>query len=240
MNTETTTDYGRLYVGSKEELFATAVALLTDHIGGPGGHGIDIALSGGSTPQEWYRWCVSKRALSADLVKSARFTVSDERCVPLHSEQSNFGQAERLLLDPLRVAASQRQPWPVHLLPHEAADAYVVSRTDGAGGIRAYDVCFLGMGEDGHTASIFPGSPLLNDGSGRLFSAVDVPGKGWRLTVTPAGLFRCGRIVVMALGAAKAPMLRRVLEGKFEPSATPVQLLKTVKDKVIILTDQEI
>lgn len=232
------TEFGRLVVGTREELFERAVALAAG--GRTGDVPFDIALSGGATPKDWFRWCAARKGLPPALARAGRFSVSDERCVPLHSEQSNFGQADRLFLSPLRVPPEQKQPWPVHLLPHEAAETYAASRKDRLGRVAAYDVCFLGMGEDGHMASIFPDSPLLADRSGRFFAAVEVPGRGWRLTVTPTGLAACRLIVVMVLGASKAAMLRAVFTGPSEPQRKPVQLLREWRERVVWLTDQTI
>lgn len=232
------TECGKLVTGTREELFARALTLAAD--AGGGGQRFDVALGGGSTPREWFRWCVGKNALPAPLVQDARFTVSDERCVPLHSEQSNFGQAERYLLTPLRIPESRWQPWPVHLLPSDAAEAYAIARTEGRGSAAAYDVCFLGMGDDGHIASIFPGSPLLGEISGRFFAAVDAPGKGWRLTITPAGLAACRLIILMVLGEAKRPMLKKVFHGTADPREIPARLTRAWRERVVWLTDQSL
>jgi 6-phosphogluconolactonase len=237
MKTEKSTDYGRLIVGKREELFAYAVELAVGQQGKAGRKTFSWALTGGSTPQEWYRWCVASQAFPGKLLQETHFTVSDERVVPLHSDQSNFGNAERQFFTPLQVPVEHRHAWPVALLPAEAASAYAREWHDRAGADVAYDVCFLGMGDDGHTASIFPGSPLLKGNGHRLFAAVEVPGKGWRLTITPEGLGACGLIVVMTLGAAKAAMLKRVLTGPLDPVRTPIQLLRSCSHRVVWLTD---
>ena len=237
MKTEKITDYGRLIVGTREELFATAVELASAQQAKNARKTFSWALTGGSSPLEWYRWCVANRSIPEKLLETAHFTVSDERVVPLHSDQSNFGNAERELFTPLKVPAEHQHPWPVALLPGEAASAYARDWYGRAGAEQAYDVCVLGMGDDGHTASIFPGSPLLRDGDRRLFAAVEVPGKGWRLTITPAGLGACGLIVVMTLGAGKAAMLKRVLTGPHEPATTPIQILRATHQRVVWLAD---
>lgn len=235
---EQDTPYGQLLIGRKEELFAEAVRI-TSHatVNIPA---YSWALTGGSTPQDWYRWCVSMKFIPKNLLARARFTVSDERHTPLNNGQSNFGTAARLFLDPLGIEQARRHPWPVELAPQAAAETYKQNWRALAGEGRAYDVCFLGLGEDAHTASLFPNSPLLTeDGPGSpLFAAVEVPGKGWRLTVTPAGLRACGTVVVMALGAAKAPALRRVLHGPYDPSSAPAQILKTCAARVKWLVDE--
>lgn len=234
--TEQTTPYGRLLIAEKESLFAKAAQLVAGEASRLSGR-FTWALTGGSTPADWYRWVVSTNALKADLLGRAVFTVSDERYVPLSSDQSNFGNAERQLLDPLKVGSGQRRPWPTQQPPAEAARSYATAWEGEFGPGRTYDVCFLGMGDDAHTASLFPGSPLLANPSARLFEAIEVPGKGWRLTLTPSGLLRCGLIVVMTLGANKAPALRRILRGPYDPSQAPSQILKASGDRVVWLVD---
>jgi 6-phosphogluconolactonase len=245
--TEKTTDYGRLCVGEKEELFARAVALTAAQQARATSKNFTLALTGGSTPLEWYDWCVRTHALPPALLAATHFTVSDERHVPLVSEESNFGHAARRLLDPLAVPSGQRHPWPVRLSPLEAAEAYRRAWSALVGPGRAYDVCFLGMGDDAHTASIFPGSPLLRDlrslgeggsaGSSDFFVALDTS-KGPRLTITPAGLRACELIIVKTLGTTKAPALKRIFSDPYDPLKVPAQILKTCAARVVWLVDK--
>ncbi len=242
--TEKNTDYGRLCVGEKEELFARVVALTVAQQAHAGSKVFTVALTGGSTPLEWYDWCVRTRTLPPALLAAAHFTVSDERHVPLVSDESNFGHAARRLFDPLGVPSEQRSSaWPVRLTPAVAAEAYRRAWAALAGPGRTYDVCFLGMGDDAHTASIFPGSPLLSpDALAKtdapdLFVALDTA-KGPRLTITPAGLRACGLIVMMTHGAEKATALKRIFTGPYDPSKTPAQILKTCADRVVWLVDK--
>ena len=234
--TEQTTSYGRLIVADKDRLFAKAAQLAAEQASRVQNR-FTWALTGGGTPGEWYRWVVASNALTSDLLGRAIFTVSDERHVPLSSDQSNFGNAERQLLEPLKVGSGQRRPWPTELPPADAARTYATAWAGEFGRGRAYDICFLGMGDDAHTASLFPGSALLGTPGDRLFEAIEVPGKGWRLTVTPAGLKTCGLIVVMTLGANKAPALRRILRGEHDPLQAPAQILKASAERVVWLVD---
>jgi len=235
---ESSTPCGRLVVDTKEALFARAATLVADTVAAaPAGRTPLIAFAGGSTPQDWFRWCATTRALPAAVAANAHFTVSDERQVPLDDPQSNFGHAARLLLDPLGVPAAHRHPWPVALPPSVAADNYRATVCALVGSGRAYDLCFLGLGDDAHTASLFPGSPLLREDGGEHFAAIEVPGKGWRLTITPSGLGACGQIVVMALGAVKAPALARVLRGPADFAHTPAQILQTCAPRALWLVD---
>jgi 6-phosphogluconolactonase len=249
--TEKITDHGRLCVGEKEELFARAVALAAAQQARATSKNFTWALTGGSTPLEWYDWCVRTRAFPPALLAAAHFTVSDERHVPLVSEESNFGHAMRRLLDPLAVPSGRRHPWPVRLSPSEAAEAYRRAWAALVGPGRAYDVCFLGLGDDAHTASIFPGSPLLSafakatadkpaDSSAglELFVALDTS-KGPRLTITPAGLRACDLIIIMTHGAEKAPALKRIFSGPYDPLKAPAQILRTCADRVVWLVDKD-
>lgn len=236
--TERQTEYGRLIVGEKMELFAEAVALATAAKATSTSQNFTWAFTGGSTPQAWYAWAQETGAIPAEVMGDTHFTVSDERCVPLSSDESNFGNAERKLLAPSAVPVEHRHPWVVAFEPEEAAEAYrrTMQLLNPPG--RAYDVCFLGMGDDAHTASFFPGSSLLESDGGVFYAAVDTPQKGWRLTITPSGLQACGLVVVMALGAGKAAALKRVLEGDDALLDTPAKILRTCADKTVWLVDE--
>lgn len=236
---ELSTGYGRVFIGPKEELFRTSVFLAGGQRGrNPLAKIFTWALTGGSTPKEWYRWCVAQDAISPGLLAATHWFTSDERHVPLSSDESNFGHAQRGMLTPLTIAAEKQHPWPVALPPAEAAAEFARQSAAWLGQGRAFDLCFLGMGNDSHTASLFPGSPLLTQEDGRLFAAVDVPGKGWRLTLTPAGLRACGMVVVIVLGADKADALHRVLAGPYDPVNVPAQILKSCSENVVWLVDE--
>ena len=235
---EHSTDYGRIIVGTRDQVFEKAAALAVAEHAAKKSRNFTWAFTGGSTPQDWYRWAASTKALPAELLANTHFTVSDERHVLLDSDQSNFGNAERLLLEPLSVPVEHRHPWMVAYEPLAAAEAYRRTLMILAGPGKGYDVCFLGLGDDAHTASFFPGSSLLEDDGNLPFAAVEVPGKGWRLTITPAGLRACGLIVVTVLGTGKAEAMRRVLHDPFDPFKTPAQILQTCADRVVWLVDE--
>ena len=234
---EKTTDYGRLLIGDKLELFAEAARLAEAQKAASESVNFTWAFTGGSTPVAWYKWAAETDALSTDTLATTHFTVSDERCVPLSSDESNFGTAERLLLAPKSVPVQHRHPWVVAYEPEAAAEAYrrTMLLLNPVG--QAYDVCFLGMGDDAHTASFFPGSELLENDGGVFYASVNTPQKGWRLTITPTGLRACGLIVVMTLGAGKAAAVKRVLEGDEALLDAPSKILKTCADRVVWLVD---
>jgi len=232
------TKAGRFGVGTREEIFRHAVNI-ADGVRKELGEGrLFWALAGGSTPMDWYRWCVAEEALPAALVNASEWFVSDERHVPLSNSESNFGSADRLLLQPLGVIVERKHAWPVDLPPAACSAAFEERFALMRGADRTFDVCFLGLGADGHTASLFPGSPLLHTDDGRCFAAAEVPGKGARLTLTPRGLRACGSIVVMAMGASKRDALARVLAGEGSRDETPARILREISDRVTWLVDK--
>lgn len=235
---ELPSDYGRILIGTKADLFQHALDLgLAARNRATHSHFL-WALTGGGTPKDWYDWIVSEKKMTPGEAGTIDWTVSDERHVLLSSAESNFGNAERQLLAPLDVPTDRRHPWMVAWPVAEAAEAYRRTMLILAGPERTYDVCFLGMGDDCHTASLFPGTPLLKDDEGLFFSGQEIPGKGWRLTITPTGLAQCGLIVVMTLGAGKAEALHRVMRGPYDPLNVPSQILKNCADRVVWLVDE--
>jgi 6-phosphogluconolactonase len=232
------TEYGRVIVGEPEQLFAEVadrgIAAWRSSTNTP----CTWALTGGSTPKAWYQWCVATRALPAELTQAVHWFVGDERHVPLESADSNFGNASRMLLDPLGVPTALRHPWLVSATPQLAADAMTREVAGIQGADKAFSLCLLGLGDDSHTASLFPGSPLLRpDAGNEMFAAIEVPGKGWRLTLTAAGLGACDQIVVHATGASKSEAVRRVWSQTGSEIEVPAKLLRRFADRTTWLLD---
>lgn len=230
-----TTPYGTLEVLNLEEIFKRTCQALT---AGAANKPRTIGLTGGSTPKAFYKWVIDNQALTAAQVGHCHWYTSDERHVPLESEDSNFGNAARMLLDPLNVESGHRFPWDTKKTPQEAAKALNEAWNDRYGAEKCFDVCFLGMGDDGHTASWFPGSPLMKANLTNNFTALAVPGKGDRLTITPAGLTRCTQVIIVVTGEAKADRLGRVINSHYTPHTQPVQLLKNCATQVSWWVDE--
>jgi 6-phosphogluconolactonase len=200
---------------------------------------IRVGLSGGSTPQAWYKWIIQSNMLTPELIERIIWTTSDERCVPLESPKSNFGNAMREFLNPSKVPTSRRFPWPIHLQPQAAANAFNRSWISHFGEGAGLDVCFLGLGDDGHTASLWPGCELLDIKAISDFASTNWPEKGWRLTITPEGLAKAKQIVVIVIGENKAQVLKDILKGPYDSKKYPAQILKTLAERVFWLTDRE-
>lgn len=226
------TSAGEVLIRSRDESFAE----LARRINALAARGpATVALSGGSTPKAFYAWAVATQALTPQALARVTWHVSDERCVPLSSDDSNFGHAVRGLLDPLGVPADQRRPWPVELAPAAAAAAYEQAWQAQPG--RAYDLCVLGLGDDSHVASLWPRCPLIGAPALPRFVATEWPGRGWRLTITEAGLAQCGEVVVLVNGQSKAAALLSVCAGEFDPARHPGQVLRALAHKVTWLAD---
>ena len=231
------TNYGTLHIGDLTYIFHKHVEAIEQIVKQNGEHNSVVGLTGGSTPKAFYLWAAQVKPFSADTLEKVIWSTSDERCVPLESEESNFGQAQRGFLQPLGVANHLMRPWPVDKKPEDAAAAFEEIREQNGQHNNPFSLCLLGMGEDCHTASLFPGSPLLKRDQNSWFAAVEAPGKGWRLTLTPHGIKQCPRTLVTVTGAGKAEALRDVLEGEYNPQQKPAQLLRESNGKVDWLVD---
>lgn len=234
--TERETALGDLIIADQETLFQH----LADQMGKVAEKAEDrcvIGLTGGSTPKKHYQWMVANGKLPEAAQQKAYWTTSDERMVPLSSDDSNFGNADRMLLQPLGIAEERKFPWPVEVDAHSAALLHNRKWAERFGAQRCFDLCVLGMGDDGHTASLFPGSPLLGAGVMDFFACVEVPGKGWRLTVTEAGLDASRAITIIVTGGNKAERIKTVFN---QPAGTyPVQILENYAPRVTWLVDEE-
>jgi 6-phosphogluconolactonase len=197
-----------------------------------------VALSGGSTPKALYARLAAPACASR--IDWARVHVfwGDERCVPPDHASSNFRMAREALLDHVPVPKEQ-----VHRLrgeddPHAAAAAYEAElRAAFPDGVARLDLALLGMGDNGHTASLFPGLSAVREADRWVVAErVDEVGM-WRLTLTPPALNGAAAVVFLVAGPDKAAMLARVLEGPRNVDLLPVQAIAPVDGTVTWLVD---
>ena len=183
-----------------------------------------LAISGGSSPRPMFE-LFAKSGFRWDQVHI--FWV-DERCVPVSDSQSNFRMANETWLNPAKVPAANVHRVPTELEPHEAARQYAQDLQDffhvQRGVLPQFDVIHRGIGPDAHTASLFPGEPLIADHES-LAAAVWVEKMHqWRVTLLPGVLEAGWHTVVLATGADKAPALEAVLHGPYDPMKWPAQI----------------
>jgi len=185
-----------------------------------------LVLSGGSTPKALYELLATPAyATRIDWTRVHVFW-GDERCVPPDDRSSNYRMAREALLD--RVPVS---PQAIHRMrgedpPEEAAASYEADlrKVFGAGAPR-FDVVLLGMGDNGHTASLFPGLTAVHERTRWVVAEYVGEVKMWRLTLTPPALNAAENVVFVVVGADKAPMLSRVLEGPRDIDLLPAQVI---------------
>jgi 6-phosphogluconolactonase len=190
-----------------------------------------VALSGGSTPRPLYELlATAPYATRIDWSRMHLFW-GDERCVPPDHPDSNYRMTREALIDHVPLP-----PENVHRIrgedqPEQAAAAYerLLREFFGAGDTpaRTFDLVLLGMGRDGHTASIFPGTAATTE-TRRWAMAVHVerPRDMWRVTLTTVVLNAAADVTFLVAGADKAPRLREVLQAGAERPVLPVQLVK--------------
>ena len=174
--------------------------------------GFSLALSGGSTARACYERLAEDAGSQIDWWKVDLYW-GDERCVPLDHEDSNYHLAREALLD--RVGGANAT-YPMRC--EEGADPYQLR----VGELGRFDVVHLGLGPDGHTASLFPGSAALEADPGRLVVLNDDPlghNPHQRMTLTYAGIARARLVIVTVAGEAKREALARVMADDDVPAA---------------------
>jgi 6-phosphogluconolactonase len=195
-----------------------------------------FAISGGSSP----RLLFSRLAASGlDWSKVHLFWV-DERCVPPDDSQSNYKLAKETLIDPASIPASNVHRIQGELEPEAAAREYVREITDffRDGELPEFDLIHRGMGPDAHTASLFPGEPLI-DNQTDIAAAVWVEKmKSHRVTLLPGVLLKAGQTVLQVAGADKAEALFNVLRGPEDIKQYPCQLGTRGSDKAVWFLDK--
>ena len=198
-----------------------------------------IALSGGSTPRPVYaRLAAADHAERIDWRKVHVF-FSDERCVPPDDAASNYRMAREALLDHVPLP-----PDNVHRMrgeedPALAALAYEqdLQRLFRTSAAPAFDLICLGMGDDGHTASLFPGTAALRERERWVVAQYVAVARAWRVTFTAALINAARHIVFLVEGAGKSETLWRVLAGPYQPDVLPAQLIQPISGQTHWLVD---
>ena len=198
-----------------------------------------LALSGGDTPQPLYRLLASR---FRDRIPWSQVHVfwGDERYVPEDHPDSNYRMTRETLLSHVPCPAANIHPMPTHLRsPDDAARLYERTLREhfGSSGPR-FDINLLGMGADGHTASIFPGSSAVNERSRWVVGVESSATPASRLTLTLPALLQSANIYVLVAGANKADAVRHALGREATPDACPAAGLRQSAGRVIWWLDR--
>lgn len=199
-----------------------------------------LCLSGGSMPAAVYELLASRFLLSVDW-NEVQFFWGDERCVPPDSDLSNYRMAERTMLSKLTLRPSQ-----VHRIhgedpPADAALGYEQELRGhfGVTGFPRFDLALMGLGDNAHTASLFPHSPAIHEAQ-RLAVAVEVddPTQRHRVTLTAPVFNHAAHVVFLVSGAAKAQAVWDVLKGPRDADQFPAQVIQPENGELIWLLDR--
>jgi 6-phosphogluconolactonase len=194
-----------------------------------------LALSGGSTPRAAYeRLATGDFAHQIDWQRT-HVVWSDERSVPPDDPRSNYRMAKEALLDRVPIPKDQ-----IHRIrgedePEQAAADYERTLRSLTTGL---DLVLLGLGEDGHTASLFPGQRAVHETERWVVAVLGPDRKLWRITLTPPILNAARNVTFVVSGASKAAPLRRVIEGPFTPDLLPAQAIQPVRGRLTWMTDE--
>jgi 6-phosphogluconolactonase len=197
-----------------------------------------IALSGGRTPEALYRALADREAMPWDKVE---LFFGDERCVPATDPDSNYRMADGALLSQVPGLEARTHRIEGELLPSDAADRYdAVLRTAFAAGGATFDIVLLGMGPDGHTASLFPGQPSLDERERWAVATVAPATMKTRDRVTLTyPVINSGRMVLMlCAGADKRETLAHVLADAGTPGAPYPAARLDAREQLIWLVDR--
>lgn len=183
-----------------------------------------IAISGGSTPKLLFATLARTRFQW----ENVHIFWVDERCVPPTDSQSNYKLAKETLLDPAAIPPGNIHRIEGELPPPEAAQRYVADIRSAFrlkdSELPVFDIIHRGMGPDAHTASLFPGEPLIGDRTGIAASVYVEKMKSHRVTLLPGVLLAAKRTAILAAGDDKAEPLFEVLRGPEDPFRFPCQL----------------
>jgi 6-phosphogluconolactonase len=195
-----------------------------------------IALAGGSTPKALYELLASDAYRDRIDWPNVHVFFGDERTVPPDHKDSNYRMAREAMLSKVPIPDASVHRMRGEMDPEEAAKEYgqLLKHTFGDNGL---DLVLLGMGDDGHTASLFPGTPALKETKHRAFANPVPQLKTVRLTMTAPFINRAREVIVTVTGANKAKRLAEVLEGPRDPERLPVQLIQPASGKIAWLVD---
>ena len=199
-----------------------------------------VALAGGQTPRRTYELLALPPRLEQAPWSKTHIFWGDERCVPDDDERNNARMTRLALLDQVPVEKVNVHPIRCAGDPEKEAARYeAILRSALPASNPCLDLVFLGLGEDGHTASLFPFSPVL-EVKNRWAAAVSAAGQEMhRVTLMPAVLAAARMVVFLVSGPHKAAILKRVLEGPVAPRQLPAQLMLSACKQTVWMVDRE-
>lgn len=204
------------------------------------GH-FSLVLSGGSTPRKLYSLLATDAYRTRIEWKNTHLFWGDERTVPPDHADSNYRMAKETLLDHAPLLPENIHRIAGELEPVQAAQAYeqVLKTYFGEKTAPRFDTILLGMGDDGHVASLYPHSRALAESSRWVAENYVERTNTWRITLTTAVLNAATAILILVSGENKAKIVYEVLRGEFHPHKFPAQMVKPVAGQLVWLLDAD-
>ena len=201
------------------------------------------ALSGGKSPVALYTLLAKAPFVSQIPWARVHLFWGDERCVPPDHPDSNYRMTREFLLDHVPIPPANVLRMPGEMDPAEAAARYeerlrefFVTHGDG---FPVFDFFLLGLGEDGHTASLFPGTRSIRESARWVVGHYVDAQKGWRITLTPPVINAARMVAFIVAGAGKAAVMKDILEGSFRPDTLPAQIVRPAGGDIVWMLDRE-
>jgi 6-phosphogluconolactonase len=200
-----------------------------------------VAVSGGSTPRAMHRLLSQEPYLSDMPWQQTHFFWVDERMVSFDHPDSNYGAAQKDLMSMIPIPANQVYPMPSLMRPAEGAALYQAQLKtffqDSGSLDPVFDLIVLGIGADGHTASLFPGQPASMEPDRWVLSVKGGQPDVFRLTLTYAVLNRARHILFLVSGSAKSAVVKTLIEDRH--SQLPAAKIQALNGKMTWLLDQK-
>lgn len=200
-----------------------------------------VALAGGSTPRASYVILASDEFAARVDWSRVHIFWGDERCVPPDHPDSNFRMAREALLDHVPIPSGNVFRMQGELDPVQAAAEYqqALQKFFATASVdtQSFDLVLLGMGGDGHTASLFPGTPAIGEQTRWVVAHFVDKLEAWRITLTPAIINTAANVAFIVSGPDKAERLRQVLTGPYQPCVLPAQVIRPDRGQLQWLVD---
>ncbi|WP_027380681.1 6-phosphogluconolactonase [Chryseobacterium daeguense] len=198
-----------------------------------------VALSGGSSPKAIFSLLANKEYADKIEWNKVYFFWVDERWVPLEDEKSNAKMTFETLFNNVPVNKDQIfQMYKTGTEPQDYAQEYEAQIRNVLGSDGIFDFILLGMGDDGHTASLFPGEKILHEKEKWVDAYYLKSQEMFRITLTAPIINKAENILVVTFGTSKKHALNEVLNGAYNPELYPLQLIEK-KGSVEVFTDRE-
>lgn len=200
----------------------------------------DVALSGGTTPKRVYQLLASNAYRDRIDWTRVHIFFGDERCVPLDDRESNYRMAREALLSHVPIPSENVSPMQGEGDPNLNAQKYEQELRRSFNNVEwpTFDLVLLGLGEDAHTASLFPGTNALHEDKSWVVANWVEKLNTWRITLTAPAINHAARILFLVTGRGKAKPLSTVISGPVDTEEFPAQLIKPTNGSLEWLIDQ--